>query len=257
MQADPIAEWQRLTDHYRQISNEELRELAWDFGDLTEQAQQALRAEMQSRGLSDPQAPPTAPPSNVPAAVRIEEESNPESPALPLGHFFGSMPQIVPDVPDTDADDDGAHDYTWKTVLCDCDTNEQAQELSAALHQAGLDSWVQPSVEFGRSYARVLVAADQLEQARAIAAQPVPKQTAAESKEDVPEFEPPKCPKCGTEDPVLEAVDPTNTWLCEQCGEQWSDSDEPLDQTTSTAGLNLPQNGKSRPATGQLSPQGE
>ena len=106
--------------------------------------------------------------------VRIEPERIPDNPAIPLG-YLGRMPQIVPNEPDADSgDDEGPHDYTWKTVLCDCDTNEQAKELSAALRQAGLDSWIQQPIEFGRRYARVLVAADQLEQARAIAAQPDP-----------------------------------------------------------------------------------
>jgi ribosomal protein L37AE/L43A len=40
---------------------------------------------------------------------------------------------------------------------------------------------------------------------------------------EVPDFEPPVCPKCGAEDPLLESVDPLNTWLCEICGEQWTD----------------------------------
>ena len=53
MQADPIAEWQRLTEHYREMSDEELGELACDFDDLTETAQQVLRSEMRSRGLGD------------------------------------------------------------------------------------------------------------------------------------------------------------------------------------------------------------
>ena len=51
MQADPIAELRRLTEHYRELSDDELRNLAADFADLTETAQQALRTEMQSRGL--------------------------------------------------------------------------------------------------------------------------------------------------------------------------------------------------------------
>ena len=39
----------------------------------------------------------------------------------------------------------------------------------------------------------------------------------------MPEFEAPKCPKCGAEDPVLESVEPTNTWLCEACGKRWTE----------------------------------
>jgi hypothetical protein len=133
------------------------------------------------------------------------------------------MPELVPDAPDG-ADDNGTRDYTWKTVLCDCDTNKQAQELSAALRQAGIESWVQQAREFGRRYPRVLVAADQLDQARVIAARPIPPEIVEESEAEAPEFVPPSCPKCGASDPVLEAVDPANSWKCEQCGERWTES---------------------------------
>jgi hypothetical protein len=228
MQADPMLEWQRLSEHYREMNDDELRRLATDFADLTDTAQQALRSEMRSRGLGDAPAPETpltnAPQSNTPSApatVRVEPEPGPEYPGFYAG-YFGRMPELVPDGPDG-TDDEGPHDYTWKTVLCDCDTNEQAQELSAALQQAEIESWIQESREFGRRNPRVLVAADQLEQARAIAARPIPPEIVAESQTKVPEFTPPSCPKCGAPDPILEGVDPVNSWKCEQCGQNWSD----------------------------------
>jgi len=87
-----------------------------------------------------------------------------------------------------------------------------------------LESWVQAPREFGRRYARVLVAADQLEQARAIAARPIPQDIIDDSKAEVPEFVEPKCPKCGSDDVVLEAVDTANQWRCEQCDAEWSDA---------------------------------
>ena len=243
MQADPIFEWQRLTEHYREISEGELLAVADDFADLTPTAQQALRSEMRSRGLGDPEAPETATttnatPSNAPsapAAAHVEPEPGPEYPGFYAG-YFGRMPELVSDAPDG-ANDDGTHDYTWKTVLCDCDTNEQAQELSAALQQAGIESWVQQAREFGRRYGRVLVAADQLDQARAIAARPIPPEIVEESETKVPEFELPSCPKCGAKDPVLEGVDPANTWRCEQCGEQWTES-------TGAGGEEAPERGR-------------
>jgi len=230
MQADPILEWQTLTAHYRELSDDELRELAADFNDLTETAQQVLRAEMRSRGIGDPEAPDSAPSTNVtpsnapsvPAAAHVEPEPGPENTGFYTG-YFGRMPELVPDAPDGSGDE-SSHDYTWKTVLCDCDTNKQAQELSATLLQGGIESWVQPAREFGRNYPRVLVAADQLDQARVIAAQPIPPQIVEESETEVPEFVPPSCPKCGASDPVLEAVDPANSWKCEQCGESWTES---------------------------------
>jgi hypothetical protein len=51
MQSDAGAEWERLTRIYAEKSDEELRELAEDFGNLTDVAQQVLRDEMKKRGL--------------------------------------------------------------------------------------------------------------------------------------------------------------------------------------------------------------
>ena len=52
-----MLEWRRLTEHYREMSDGELYELADDFGNLTDTAQQVLRSEMKSRGLGETQAP--------------------------------------------------------------------------------------------------------------------------------------------------------------------------------------------------------
>jgi hypothetical protein len=249
MQIDPAFEFRRLAEEYRAKTDDELRELAADFTDLTEPAQQALRQEMQSRRLGDPgevsasssdaHSEPQAAnaPSQFECSTRDIRESIPVLTDPILGDLARS-PKIVPDEPDGDSDEDttGQHEYTWKTMLCECETADQAQELSEALQQAGLDSWVQGSREFGLRYARVLVAADQLEQARAIAARPIPKEIIDESKDDVPEFTPPVCPKCGAGDPVLEAVDPENTWRCEQCGAQWTDPAEVADAKEERAG---------------------
>jgi hypothetical protein len=235
---DPTEEWRRLTEEYRQMSEEELRNLAAAFDDLTDTAKQALRQEMRSRGLGDPLSPEAAPPlnapppSNAPAAsaiASIEPDLAFENPAIPVGSFFDHMPKLVSGAPAAEEGDSGPHDYTWKTALCDCDTVEQAQALSAALLQAGLDSWIQGSHEFGRRYARVLVAADQLDRARVITAGPAPQEFISESKEEIPQFVEPQCPKCGSDDVVLEGVDTQNHWRCEACDAEWSDAAEPAD----------------------------
>ncbi len=51
MQTDPLAEWQRLTETYSNMYDDELLELAADSEDLTEQARQVLSDEMKKRGL--------------------------------------------------------------------------------------------------------------------------------------------------------------------------------------------------------------
>lgn len=234
MQIDPVQEWQRLTAEYRQKSTEELLELARDYADLTPAAQQALSSEMRSRGLGDPANPrasavqedPETSLSARPTTDRIEESAGEMLSEQAAGLFgVGSiMPRLVPDTPDADDKDDGPHEYTWKTFLCDCETNQEAQQLAGALRQAGIDSWIQQAREFGRRTARVQVAADQLDQARAIAAQTNPQQIVEDEKEEVPEFVEPKCPRCGSDDVVLEGVDPENTWRCEQCDAQWTET---------------------------------
>jgi hypothetical protein len=231
---------QRLAAHYRELSDDELRDLAADFADLTETAQQALRTEMQSRGLHNPIADPlratNAPvASNAPLSPRAKYDASASIHERPgnAGSFFARQPQLVPDAPDSAADSDGPVDYTWKTPLCDCDTLLQARELSEALKRAGIESWIEAPgtgsryASFSLASPRVLVAADQLDQARAIAAQPIPRQIVEDAQTVIPDYQPPTCPKCGAPDPILEGVDPTNSWQCEQCGQRWSDPVSP------------------------------
>jgi hypothetical protein len=245
MQTDAAQESLRLAEEYRAKSDGELRELAADFADLTEPAQQALRAEMHSRRLGDPaeacaqasDAIAGACASNAP----LQRVRSVPEPALPTDALLGNLagpPAVVPDESDDASDEgtSGSHDYTWKTVLCECETTDEARYLVDALHNARLDVWVEPSREFGRSYARVLVAADQLEQARAVAAQPIPPQIIDESKEEIPEFVAPKCPKCGAEDPILESTEPTNHWRCEQCDAEWDDAAVAAEASPGAAG---------------------
>jgi len=247
MQSDPIFEMQRLTEHYRELSDDELRDLAADLADLTETAQQALRTEMQSRGLrlaaADPLVATNAPAaSNAPLApsAATNAASHDYQVSAPIQNqtgnassFFPRQPQLVPDTPNPDARPDGPIDYTWKTPLCDCDTSLQARELSEALKRAGIESWIEAPgsgsrySSFSLASPRVLVAADQLDQARVIAAQPIPRQIVEDAQTEIPDYQPPTCPKCGAPDPILEGVDPTNSWQCDQCGQRWQDRTSP------------------------------
>jgi hypothetical protein len=247
MQADPITELRRLTDHYREVSDEDLRDLAADLADLTETAQQALRTEMQSRGLrlaaDDPlratnapsasNAPLAASAATIAASYDYEASAPIQSRPGNASSFFARQPQLVPDSPDPNAEPDGPVDYTWKTPLCDCDTLLQARELSEALKQASIESWIEAPgtgsryASFSLASPRVLVAADQLDQARAIAAQPIPRQIVEDVQTEIPDYQPPTCPKCGAPDPILEGVDPTNSWRCDQCGQRWKEPISP------------------------------
>jgi hypothetical protein len=225
MHTDPVMEWRRLADHYRALGDEELQLLAFEFGDLTEMAQQSLRSELQSRGLGAPEAIVQA--ARNPAPMRGST-----SPRRPSG-------EIPDQLADASADDDSAedaetdgpqHDYTWKVLLCECSTGKYAWQLSQALRRAGIDSWVDgpgrysPLGDLDTTNPRVLVAADQVEEARAVAAQPIPQDIVAESEEEPADYIAPNCPGCGAADPVLESADPVNAWHCEVCDREWTEA---------------------------------
>jgi ribosomal protein L37AE/L43A len=240
MQIDPVLEWQRLTAEYRQKSAEELLELARDYADLTEPAQQALRAEMRSRGLGDPENPKSvtalqsAPREPLDAPLALKNAPSDPVDDVAFGNpFAGLAPEPVPDTPDTPEEAAVPHEYTWKTILRACDEYKEAWRISEALRRAGIESWIErqgskyaiPWVdEFMTGDLQVQVAADELEAARAVASQPIPQDIIEESETEIPEYKVPKCPKCGAEDPILEAVEPSNTWRCEQCDAQWTET---------------------------------
>jgi hypothetical protein len=102
------------------------------------------------------------------------------------------------------------------------------------LRRAGIDTWLQKpgsrfvvpwADELGVGSIQLNVAADQLEPALAIVAQPIPQDIINQMKElqAAPAYEIPRCARCKAEDPTLESVEPTNNWLCESCGYTWSD----------------------------------
>ena len=209
MRIDPSEEWRRLTQLYREMSDEELYELEDDFAGLTEQAQQVLRDEMKTRGLTRPR------PANVETDIS----------AASAWDSYADAPKAE----DGTAESDLPREYTWKTLLCECNDSDEAWQVREALRQAGIESWIEGQgyrIAAEASYPRILVAADQLELAREVAARPIPQAIVEQSKMPPEEYEPPVCPKCGAEDPLLEGVDPVNSWLCESCDHQWSDAVE-------------------------------
>lgn len=224
MQEDPVRYFQDVTENYRQMSDGELLELAEKPEDLTEVAQQVLRAEIRRRRL-DERGSPTAREIAGPAPRK-----NFDLIGGPL-----AAPQVVPSESEASSEEDEQLlDYTWKTLLCECNELVEARQLGEALKRAGIESWIEGLTSYGAGIGgpRVMVAADQLEHARAIAGQPIPADILEESQIDVPEFAVPVCPKCGAHDPVLESVDPVNAWLCEACGAEWSEPGQTTNEDT-------------------------
>src|ERR1039457_7389600 len=101
MQGNPAEEWQRLTEHYREISDEELRELAADFVDLTQTAQEVLRNEMRNRGLGDPLAANQSPPPPSPLTALQPDHL----------HYLG-LDSNPPLPTHADHEHSSSHDYT-------------------------------------------------------------------------------------------------------------------------------------------------
>ncbi len=212
MQADPIVEWQRLTQLYREMGDGELEELGADITDLTEVAQQVLRDELKTRGLNGPRA-------------ANQEADLSERFAAPTWTSHGDWPEDG----DATVEGDLPEEYTWKTLLCECDDREEAWQIQLVLKDAGIESWIEgPGFRagYGLNNPRIMVAADQLEQAREVISKPIPREIVEQSKTQIPEYEPPVCPSCGAADPILEDADPVNAWRCESCGKQWTDTVE-------------------------------
>lgn len=278
-------EWRRLTQLYVEKYDEELLELAADYKDLTEMAQQMLRDEMKKRGLGDPTAPHPRAPSPFKAEVMPRAERQVSAKPFRAGdeqerqrfaqHYAalsdddliilgeqyedltsgaqralrdemeqrglgepGEIDGSFMEIPDalaraeagmdaqrraalTESDPGIAREYTWKTTLCDYQTPEEALQRREMLRRAGIQSWSSEPES-----CRVLVAADELEEAQRVVAHPVPADIIELAQTTIPEFSMPKCPQCHAADPVLVDTEPSNTWLCESCGKEWSDPEE-------------------------------
>jgi len=212
---DPAKEWQRLTDYYGERIDEELLELATDFDGLTEVARQVLRDELKKRGLPPP------------------EIGDPAARGRTGTPIFSHPATIQESVAESEDTIDALRDYSWKVVLCECNEREDAEDLVAALERAGIESWYDgpsDSRSFSANSPRVLVGADDLEAAQRVMQQPIPQDIHDQTRTIVPDFETPNCAKCGALDPLLERVEPFNTWLCENCGARWTESSGGIEQ---------------------------
>jgi ribosomal protein L37AE/L43A len=208
MRPDPAEEWQRLTKLYSEMSEGELLELAESYSDLTEIAQPILRDELKKRTLPDPTA----------QAAQAQRYS------AFAGTDFRSREKEIGDLPDD------SHDVP-RAYLCECESDEQANQLGEALRREGIESVVQSPHAGDRGVnafiRRIFVPGDQLAKAREIASRPIPQDIVDQSKVKVEDFVPPTCPRCGAPDPILESIDPVNTWRCDVCDAIWSDAAAP------------------------------
>lgn len=95
---------------------------------------------------------------------------------------------------------------------------DQAYVAQSILRSAGIESEIPTSEILAIDTPRLIVSPDDYNAAQLILSQ-APTATSEEAG-----FSGPACPNCGTPDPVLESVEPTNQWRCEACNHTWNDT---------------------------------
>lgn len=191
---DQASEYLQLSKRYSAMYEEELLQLAGQFDDLTDVAQQALRDELKLRKLDTPQPgvdTPTPGHDGDNAEVSTEWDMAPDGDIL-LGKFS---------------------------------TTEEAAISYWALELAGIHSRIVTPTGGPNLAPRLQVSPEDAGRAQQVLAQPISAEVMEqyESAKETGDFQSPDCPRCGTPDPLLESADPVNEWFCESCGHQWKD----------------------------------
>ncbi len=111
--------------------------------------------------------------------------------------------------------------------ICQCESSADAKYCGYLLSESGIASVVVQGQgsKFDLRWPQVKVAPEDEERAREIVLRPVdPEKRGAFEEETAIQPSPlPVCLKCGSAEILLEGVDPSNQWYCEDCGERWAD----------------------------------
>jgi DNA-directed RNA polymerase subunit M/transcription elongation factor TFIIS len=209
---DPAGEWLRLSEHYRQLSDDELVDLARQTSELTDVAQQVLAQEIANRRL-------TIPP---------EEPAAPRSPA--------SRPDSAADAESPYAEDRELVDICTVWSLAD------ALKLQRLLDTAAIPFYMGPEKATGvdavtSNFANglsVQIMQVGVPWARQVLQQYFPADEPPEEKADESDNLAIHCPKCHSTKVVFEDLDrgPENSegkpsskfkWTCDSCGHEWED----------------------------------
>jgi len=187
---NPADEWRHLTALYAEMGDTELLELKASLGDLTEMAQGVLRDEMKKRELWDLPLPQKASPNKGAA-----------------------KPHSLDDL------------RLAGVVVGEYDTVNEANLAEYVLDLSGIQAVVVNNT-FDLTLPSLRVAPDDAERAKVLLAQPISASVRAdyEATRHLADFEIPGCPHCRCEEVLLEEVEPSNQWLCEECGHRWADA---------------------------------
>jgi hypothetical protein len=180
------AQQNELTELYSTYSEDELNSLAVTVNDLTDSAQQALKAEYVRRHLPMPAATTTLTP--------IEADDTESA----LHGFAANAPEEC------------VFEFT---------DMEEALLAQSLLRSAGIPSVVPTSEILAVDTPRLIVGPSD-----AVSAQLILSRPDANGDEASAVFTESTCPKCGAVDPILESVEPTNHWHCEACDKRWQDA---------------------------------
>jgi len=213
MDGDRVAHWRQVSEHYRSLTDDELIAIAREKEDLTEVAQQALAAEIQSRKLEIP----------------VEE---PES------------DEIGPELPDPQRDPESPYDEARELVQIETVySRRDAQQLEGLLNEDGIPFYlgkekatrsedVKSDFSKGVPVAIMRIGLPYATRAR-MDFKPLddPEGSLPEKPESEMKADPLFCPKCRSEAVLLDSSRPDATlrsgtrflWRCEACGKRWED----------------------------------
>jgi hypothetical protein len=184
-------EHQRLTDLYGTYSDSELLSLFSQSEDLTETAQEVLRSEISSRRLDRPQ--PDARTMEAPPFSNTDQVNR-----------FALL---------------SSGDCLWEFA-----ESEDAQAAGEMLAEAGINfDLILPNAgDLDMGAPRLAVLPADAARAGQILSKPIPEEfrILVRTRD---QYVLPKCPKCRSEDPLLESIDPANQWSCEVCGHTWTE----------------------------------
>jgi DNA-directed RNA polymerase subunit M/transcription elongation factor TFIIS len=205
---DPAAEWLRLSERYRQMSDNELLALARHNSELTTVAQQTLANEISARRLKlPPEEPPAAPPLEPPSDSSDSYAEDRELVEIRTVWSLADALQVQ-----TLLDRAGIPFFMGpeKATGVDKVTSSFAGGVSVKIMRIGLP-WAGQAM---KNYEPVN--------------EPAPKQEVELSELPV------RCPRCNSTEVVFERLisDPTGAtensspkfeWTCDSCGHQWED----------------------------------
>lgn len=235
---DPAAEYLRLSERYRQMSDEELLVLLPQSSELTPFAQQALANEIRSRGLKlDTESEKTpAPEAAKPRSTSFER-------AAPKFANSAESESAIGEAADENAEEDGdSYEKDRELVdLCTVWSARDALKLQEILDTAGIPFFIGPekatSVDQATSDFTKGVSVKIMKVGMPWA---IPLMHLYEPEDDPRPADEPgdelpvRCPICHSTEVVFEglssetasATDESSQkykWTCDSCGHQWED----------------------------------